>query len=126
MATNAGNLAQEFLSIDQVGGGIAGPLDARSAVTALTLETANKLWVAAAGLLLTQGALIAGAMGASESTLESLSQGSALPSVPLSVGILFVIYFAGGFFLYRSWPSNNTAPPPPTEPIGATLLDGLG
>ncbi|HSJ29980.1 MAG TPA: ABC transporter permease [Longimicrobiales bacterium] len=60
------------------------------------------IWVAAAGLLLTQGALIAGAMGASESTLESLSQGSALPSVPLSVGVAFVLYFAGGFLLFAT------------------------
>lgn len=60
------------------------------------------IWVAAAGLLLTQGALIAGAMGASESTLESLSQGSALPTVPLSVGVAFVLYFAGGFLLFAT------------------------
>lgn len=60
------------------------------------------IWVAAAGLLLTQGALIAGAMGASESTLQSLSQGSALPSVPLSVGVAFVLYFAGGFLLFAT------------------------
>lgn len=60
------------------------------------------IWVAAAGLLLTQGALLAGAMGASESTIEQLSQGSILPSVPLSVGIAFVLYFAGGFFLFAT------------------------
>lgn len=60
------------------------------------------IWVAAAGLLLTQGALIAGAMGASESTLESLSSGGILPSVPLSVGVSFVLYFAGGFLLFAT------------------------
>jgi ABC-2 type transport system permease protein len=60
------------------------------------------IWVAAAGLLLTQGALIAGALGAGESTVSALTQGRALPSVPLSVGVAFVLYFAGGFFLFAT------------------------
>ncbi|MBR9989606.1 MAG: ABC transporter permease, partial [Gemmatimonadetes bacterium] len=60
------------------------------------------IWVAAAGLLLTQGALIAGALGAGEGTIESLSQGSVLPNVPLSVGVGFVLYFAGGFLLFAT------------------------
>jgi tetratricopeptide (TPR) repeat protein len=45
---------------------------------------------------------------------------------PLALTLLVLLAFAGGFFLYRSWPSNNTAPPTPTEPVGATLLEGLG
>jgi ABC-2 type transport system permease protein len=60
------------------------------------------IWVAVAGLLLTQGAMIAGALGAGESTIDSLSQGTVLPSVPLSVGIGFVLYFAGGFLLFAT------------------------
>jgi ABC-2 type transport system permease protein len=60
------------------------------------------IWVAAAGLLLTQGALIAGALGAGESTVSALTQGTALPNVPLSVGVAFVLYFAGGFFLFAT------------------------
>jgi ABC-2 type transport system permease protein len=60
------------------------------------------IWVAAAALLLTQGALIAGALGASESTIDSLAGGSVLPSVPLSVGVAFVLYFAGGFLLFAT------------------------
>ena len=60
------------------------------------------IWVAAAGLLLTQGALIAGALGASESTIDSLAGGTVLPNVPLSVGVAFVLYFAGGFLLFAT------------------------
>ena len=60
------------------------------------------IWVAAAGLLLTQGALIAGAAGANEQTLQAITQEGILPSVPLSVGIGFVLYFAGGFFLFAT------------------------
>lgn len=60
------------------------------------------IWVAAAALLLTQGAMVAGALGANQSTVESLTQGAALPNVPLSVGIAFVLYFAGGFLLFAT------------------------
>jgi ABC-2 type transport system permease protein len=60
------------------------------------------IWVAAAGLLLTQGALIAGAAGANEQTITALGQQGILPSVPLSVGVGFVLYFAGGFFLFAT------------------------
>jgi ABC-2 type transport system permease protein len=60
------------------------------------------IWVAAAALLLTQGALIAGALGASESTIDSLAGGTVLPNVPLSVGVAFVLYFAGGFLLFAT------------------------
>ena len=60
------------------------------------------IWVAAAGLLITQGALLAGAFGASESTLEAVSQGSMMPDVSLMVGLAFVLYFAGGFLLFAT------------------------
>jgi ABC-2 type transport system permease protein len=60
------------------------------------------IWVAAAALLLTQGALLAGAMGASDATIQSLSQGSIMPRGPLSVGVAFVLYFAGGFLLFAT------------------------
>jgi ABC-2 type transport system permease protein len=59
-------------------------------------------WVAAAGLLLAYGATIAITVGASEAMVESLSQQGAMPSVPLSVGVAFVLYFAGGFFLFAT------------------------
>ena len=60
------------------------------------------IWVAAAALLLTQGALIAGAAGASDQTLQALTQEGILPAVPLSVGVGFVLYFAGGFLLFAT------------------------
>jgi ABC-2 type transport system permease protein len=60
------------------------------------------IWVAFAAVLLMNGAAIAGAVGAPEEAVAALSQGTILPDVPLSVGILFILYFAGGFFLYST------------------------
>jgi ABC-2 type transport system permease protein len=60
------------------------------------------IWVAAAATLLTYGGGIAGALGASEGMVAALSQTSLLPQVPASVGIVFLIYFAGGFFIYST------------------------
>jgi tetratricopeptide (TPR) repeat protein len=45
---------------------------------------------------------------------------------PVVLVLFVVLAFAGGFALYRSFQRGDTAPPPVTEPIGATLLDGLG
>jgi ABC-2 type transport system permease protein len=60
------------------------------------------IWVAFAALLLMNGADIARAVGAPDDAVAALAQGSILPDVPLSVGILFILYFAGGFFLYST------------------------
>ncbi|HUF51381.1 MAG TPA: ABC transporter permease [Longimicrobiales bacterium] len=60
------------------------------------------IWVAAAALLLTQGALLASLAGAGEETVQTLTQGGIMPTVPLSVGIGFILYFAGGFFLFAT------------------------
>jgi ABC-2 type transport system permease protein len=60
------------------------------------------VWVAAAALLLTYGAVMAATLGASESAVQALSQQSILPKVPLSVGVVFVLFFAGGFFLFAT------------------------
>jgi ABC-2 type transport system permease protein len=60
------------------------------------------IWVAAAALLLTYGAAIAGTLGAREGMVQALSQQSILPRVPLSIGLVFVLFFAGGFFLFAT------------------------
>lgn len=60
------------------------------------------IWVAAAAVLLTHGATIAGWFGASEGVITALSQQSFIPRVPLSVGVAFILYFAGGFFLFAT------------------------
>jgi ABC-2 type transport system permease protein len=60
------------------------------------------IWVAAAALLLTKGGDIARKFGASEGVVQALSQQSMLPHVPLSAGIIFILYFAGGFFLFAT------------------------
>jgi ABC-2 type transport system permease protein len=60
------------------------------------------IWVAAAALFITQGALLAGAFGASDSVVQSLTQQSIMPQVPLSLGVVFLLYFAGGFFLFAT------------------------
>jgi len=60
------------------------------------------IWVAAGALLMTQGALIAGAMGADAGTIDSIMSGDVIPKVPLAVGIIFVLFFGGGFLLFAT------------------------
>jgi ABC-2 type transport system permease protein len=60
------------------------------------------VWVIAAGILLAYGGAIAGLLGANDTVVQAISQQSMLPDVPLSVGVVFVLYFAGGFFLYAT------------------------
>ncbi|HSK18075.1 MAG TPA: ABC transporter permease [Longimicrobiales bacterium] len=60
------------------------------------------IWVVAAGLLLAYGLTAAETLGLSSSMIESISEQAALPNVPLSVGVLFVVYFAGGFLLFAT------------------------
>jgi ABC-2 type transport system permease protein len=60
------------------------------------------IWVAAAALFLTYGAVMASALGANEGMVQALSQQSMLPKVPLSIGLVFVLFFAGGFFLFAT------------------------
>jgi ABC-2 type transport system permease protein len=60
------------------------------------------VWVAAAGFLLAYGLTLAETFGASDALIESVSEQAALPNVPLSVGVLFVCYFAGGFLLFST------------------------
>jgi ABC-2 type transport system permease protein len=60
------------------------------------------IWVAFAALLIMNAASLARIFNASDEIVLMLSQGSLLPSVPATVGILFVVFFAGGFFLYST------------------------
>jgi ABC-2 type transport system permease protein len=60
------------------------------------------VWVAAAAVFLAYGAVIASAIGASEGMVQALSQRSILPQVPPSIGLVFVLFFAGGFFLFAT------------------------
>lgn len=59
-------------------------------------------WVVAAGVVLTNGGQIAKMFGASPGVVAAIAQRSMLPDVPLSTGILFLLYFAGGFFLFAT------------------------
>jgi ABC-2 type transport system permease protein len=59
-------------------------------------------WVLAAVLLLTYGTVAAAAFGASEGLVQALSEGTILPRMPLSLGIVFLLFFAGGFFLFAT------------------------
>jgi ABC-2 type transport system permease protein len=60
------------------------------------------VWVVAALLLLTYGTTVAAAVGASPGLIQALSEGTMLPRFPLSLGIVFVLFFAGGFFLFAT------------------------
>jgi ABC-2 type transport system permease protein len=59
------------------------------------------VWVLTAILLLTYGTVAATALGASDGVVQALSQ-TALPSMPISLGIVFLLFFAGGFFLFAT------------------------
>jgi ABC-2 type transport system permease protein len=58
------------------------------------------IWITAAALLLTQGPTIAAALGLGEEAQAAITTAEFLPSVPLSVGIVLLLFFAGGFFVY--------------------------
>src|SRR5690606_16253403 len=60
------------------------------------------IWVAFAALLIMNAPQLAGIFGAPDEVVAMLNSGGLLPSVPFTVGILFVIFFAGGFFLYST------------------------
>jgi ABC-2 type transport system permease protein len=60
------------------------------------------VWVVTALLLLTYGTVAAAAMGASDGLVQALSQGTVLPSMPISLALVFVLFFAGGFFLFAT------------------------
>jgi ABC-2 type transport system permease protein len=59
-------------------------------------------WVVAAAIVLTNGGQIAAMLGAGADTVAAISQQSTLPQIPLSTGVLFLLYFAGGFFLFAT------------------------
>lgn len=59
-------------------------------------------WVTAAGLVLTNGGQVAKMFGASKETVAAISAQATMPQVPLSTGVLFLLYFAGGFFLFAT------------------------
>jgi ABC-2 type transport system permease protein len=60
------------------------------------------VWVLAALLLLTYGTVMAGALGASPAIVQALQEGTMLPRLPIDLGIAFVFFFAGGFFLFAT------------------------
>jgi ABC-2 type transport system permease protein len=60
------------------------------------------IWVAAAALFLAYGLTAAAAFGMSEAVLTTISEQAAMPTVPASVGLLFILYFAGGFLLFAT------------------------
>jgi ABC-2 type transport system permease protein len=60
------------------------------------------IWVAVAAVLLSNSASVAGLMGADPEMVQALSQQSILPDVTASVGVVFVLFFVGGFFLFST------------------------
>jgi ABC-2 type transport system permease protein len=60
------------------------------------------IWVIAALLLLTYGTTLAAALGASADIVRAIAEGTALPRFSAGLGITFVLFFAGGFFLFAT------------------------
>jgi ABC-2 type transport system permease protein len=60
------------------------------------------IWAATAAVLLTYGGTLLGLVGADPSLVATIQTARALPDVPLSAGIIFILCFAGGFFLFAT------------------------
>jgi len=60
------------------------------------------VWAATAAVLLTYGGTILSLVGADPSLITAIQTARALPKVPLSAGIIFILCFAGGFFLFAT------------------------
>ena len=59
------------------------------------------VWVASVALVLTYATAIAGLFGKGDpATIAAMNQ--IIPKVPMSVGIIFIIFFTGGFFIYST------------------------
>lgn len=60
------------------------------------------IWVITAAILLTNSAAVAGLFGADAATVQALTETSLFPDMPPSIGILFLLFFLGGFFLFAT------------------------
>jgi len=60
------------------------------------------IWVTAAAILMSQGGLLAGRFGADAEPVQMLSQAELFPSLPASTGVLFLLFFLGGFLLFAT------------------------
>jgi len=60
------------------------------------------IWVITAVVLLNYSAAIAGLFGADAATVQMLEQAHLLPNLPASTGILFLLFFLGGFLLFAT------------------------
>lgn len=60
------------------------------------------VWVAVAALIVVNGPAVAGVLGASDEVVQQLSLNPVLPTLPLSAILVFLAFFAGGFFLYAT------------------------
>ena len=61
------------------------------------------VWVCTVGLVLAYASAIAAILNLSPEKAQALaSVSNMLPKVPLSVGVIFLLFFAGGFFLYST------------------------
>lgn len=60
------------------------------------------VWVTFAVLVITQGEHIAALFGADSETIAQITQSGVLAGVPASTAIIFLLFFAGGFFIYAS------------------------
>lgn len=60
------------------------------------------IWVAVAAVVIVNGPAIAGALGASDEMVAQLGANPIIPTLPFSALLVFLVYFAGGFFLYST------------------------
>jgi ABC-2 type transport system permease protein len=60
------------------------------------------IWVTTAAVLLAYSSPLARIVGADQAIVETLAQTQLLPDLPASLGILFLLFFLGGFLLFAT------------------------
>ncbi|MEX2610440.1 MAG: ABC transporter permease [Gemmatimonadota bacterium] len=60
------------------------------------------IWVTVAALVVINGPTLAGLFGASDEMVQELAANPILPTLPFSAVLVFLTFFAGGFFLYAT------------------------
>lgn len=60
------------------------------------------IWVSVAALVVVNGPTLAGLFGASDEMVREMAANPILPTLPLTGVLVFLAFFAGGFFLYAT------------------------
>ncbi|MEO5509138.1 MAG: ABC transporter permease, partial [Longimicrobiales bacterium] len=60
------------------------------------------IWAAAAGMIIWKAGALASLFHASPAVVQALTQKTFMPDVPASMALIFLVFFAGGFFMFAT------------------------